>query len=797
GARPLEQGEGDSFVAAFRRPGDAVACALAIQRRLLADRQGNSDGPPPALHVRMGIHSQEAHLRDARNYEGALMNRAARLRGLACGGQVLVSGTARALAADALPPDASLVDLGSHRLRDVPEPERVWQLVHPELPSEFPALPSPGMPTTNVPVQLTSFVGRTTELRTVGKLLEENRLVSLVGPGGVGKTRLAVEIAAEVADAYPHGVWFVDLSTVRDPADVASTVALELHLRDETTRTAAERVATCFAADDVLLILDNCEHVVGAAATLVDYLLRSCFGLGVLVTSREPLNVGGEATYPVPRLALPRRIDEADTAMLAGYDAILLFADRAHRADPQFEINDRTIPIAASICDRVDGLPLAIELAAARLRVLSLDAIATSLADTFRLLDGGSRTRQPRQQSLRASLEWSHDLLDDRERALLRRLAVFAGTFTLDAVEAVCAGDPLTAADVPETFLGLVDKSLVAPAEAGRYRLLETIRQFARGRLDESADSADDLRHRHIEFLIALAERSEEGVGGRDAAAWLDRIDAELANIDDVLTWAPDLDRLGAVRLASALVQYSFARLNPLRGWRRLEATLPEDLGTLDEIVRAKAQFGAGLLVAVCGEMALTISAPAKLNDALAIYERLGDRHGDARTQGLLGVLGHLLGGPELGRPQWEAGLGQLRELGDDWWRGFMTAVWGSVHVFRGFPVDGLPYLVEARSLAVEHGYDLIVRWADTWIAAARGMLGEHRQAIELAQRCLDEIPVVHDPDTKSFLLGIVGNAHWELGDLDAAERFGVAAAEIGGRHNVSAKEAIGHALVG
>jgi predicted ATPase/class 3 adenylate cyclase len=454
GYRPVEQGEGDSFVVAFQRPADAIAAALDIQLRLL-----RSNAP---LRVRMALHSQEAQLRDARNYEGALMHRTARIRGLAHGGQVLVSSTTRALASEALPPGAGLRDLGSHHLRDIDEPERLFQLVHPDLPESFPPLPTPDATMSNLPTPLTEFIGRTSELRIIGKLLQENRLVALTGAGGVGKTRLAVEAAAQSTEQFRHGVWFVDLSVVADPALVNAAAAAVVRARNDITQSQIDNVTARLLDDAALLVLDNCEHVLGAVAALVDGILRSCPNVRVLVTSREALNVGGEVIFAVPSLDLPPDIRDADPATLADYDAVRLFADRARRADPAFELDTRSLPVVASICQQVDSLPLAIELAAARLRVMHLLGVRDSLTRRLRFLDSGPRTAQPRQQSLAASIEWSHELLDARERALLRRLTVFAGTFSIDAVEAVCVGEPIEPDDVEPTFISLVDKSLVA-----------------------------------------------------------------------------------------------------------------------------------------------------------------------------------------------------------------------------------------------------------------------------------------------------------------------------------------------
>lgn len=458
GARPLEQGEGDSFVVAFARPTDAVACAIDIQA-------GLRDHPDtPSLRVRMALHTDEAQLRDDSNYMGALMNRAARLKALAGGGQVLLSGATQGLVAGAIPAAASLVDLGTHRLRDVPQPHRIWQLLHPALSPDLLDLETPDVLATNLPAQVTTFVGRATELLAARKLLHENRLVTITGAGGAGKTRLALELAMDAFDAYPAGAWFVDLTDVNDPADVSVAVSRVLHLSEGSTHAATERIAAHIADDRVLLVIDNCERVVGAVAALVDAVLRDCARLDVVTTSREPLNTGGEALYRIPPLTIPADGTAIDTAAIADLDSVQLFAERAYLADPEFALDDRTARTALAICSRVDGLPLAIELAAARLRTMSLDGVASTLPERLDILSGGSRTAHDRQRSVASCVAWSYDLLSESEQAVLRRLAVFVGTFALDAAEAVVSSGDEPRGEALDVILALVDSAQQDPS---------------------------------------------------------------------------------------------------------------------------------------------------------------------------------------------------------------------------------------------------------------------------------------------------------------------------------------------
>ena len=415
GVRPVEQGEGDSFVLAFARASDAVACGLALQRAPLAP-----------IRLRIGINTGEIQLRDEGNYIGPTINRTARLRDLAHGGQTVLSGATEAMVLDHLPDDAWLNDLGTHPLRDLPRPERVVQLCHPDIRNDFPPLRVSDLATSQkLPVVLTSFVGRQLQITDLSEIVANNRLVTLTGAGGAGKTRLALKVAAHVAGGFRDGVWYVDLSTITDAGLVALTVARAFGLPDQPGRSTVDTVVKFVGDRQTLVVFDNCEHLLDASAELVETLFNHCPSLTVMTTSREPISVAGEVTYRVPSLSLD---DEA----------IELFTDRARRANPSFRIADEDRVAVAEICRRLDGMPLAIELAAARVRALSLEEILGSLHDRFRLLTGGSRTAVRRQQTLRASVDWSHALLTEPERVLFRRLATFMGGFDLDAAQAVC-----------------------------------------------------------------------------------------------------------------------------------------------------------------------------------------------------------------------------------------------------------------------------------------------------------------------------------------------------------------------
>ena len=442
GVRPVEQGEGDSFVLAFARASDAVACALALQRAPLAP-----------IRLRIGLNTGEIQLRDEGNYIGPTINRTARLRDLAHGGQTVLSGATESMVIDHLPSNAWLTDLGTHALRDLPRAEKVVQLCHPDIRNEFPPLRSSDVVgAQRLPSQLTSFVGREEQIEEVRRLVADNRLVTLTGAGGVGKTRLAVRVAA----GLDGEVWYVDLAPLVDADVVPVAVIRALGLPDQPGRSALDTLLRFVGDCRALIVLDNCEHLIDACAELIIAVLEASAGVTLLTTSREPIGIPGEVTWRVPSLS-PEN------------EAADLFADRARLVRPDFSLTDDNAGSVIEICRRLDGVPLAIELAAARVRALSLAEILDSLHDRFRLLTGGSRTAVRRQQTLRASVDWSHALLTAPERVLFRRLAVFMGGFDLDAAQSIAGGGDVARYQVLDLLTLLVDKSLVV-AEAGRGR---------------------------------------------------------------------------------------------------------------------------------------------------------------------------------------------------------------------------------------------------------------------------------------------------------------------------------------
>jgi predicted ATPase/class 3 adenylate cyclase len=651
---------GDGMHAVFGAALDALAAMLDMQHAL-ADPAATHG---MALRVRCGLHAGVVERRD-NDYFGSAVNRAARIMSAAHGGQMLVSEAVADGVREMLPAAVALRDLGRVRLKDLATPEHVYQVVHPGLRQEFPALRSLEATPNNLPQQATRFIGREKELAALKPLLARTRLLTLTGSGGCGKTRLSLQLAAEVLEGFPDGAWLVDLAPLAEARLVAQTAASVLCLKEEPGKPIGATLAAHLADKRLLLLLDNCEHLLDGCAQLADMLLRQCPGVTLLASSREALGMGGEQAYRVPSLSLPNPKQALTSAAVAPFEAVQLFTDRALQVDPDFELTDRNAATLASVCQRLDGIPLAIELAAARVRSLSLDEINHKLDERFRLLTGGSRVALRRQQTLRSLIDWSYDLLKDPERLLLLRLSVFAGGWTLAAAETVCAGELVADAEVLDLLTSLCDKSLVATEHTDpctRYRLLETVRQYARERLLEDG-GGEPVRQRHRDFFLALAEESVPQLSGADQALWLQRLDEEHDNLRAALEWTrAQAAAEPGLRFAGALIWFWSMRghLAEGREWcaRVLALTGPEERTR----ARARALNAAGTLA---WHQADYPAARARHETALAIWRELGEPAGVSRSLNNLGLVAWDQGDYPLATTLTRESLAMERELGD------------------------------------------------------------------------------------------------------------------------------------
>jgi predicted ATPase/class 3 adenylate cyclase len=655
---------GDGFFAAFSSLRACLAAVLTMQQALEAHAWPGGEH----VRVRMGIHTGEAELTEA-GPVGIDVHRAARIAAVAHGGQILLSETASALIQGALPAGTALTDLGAHRLKDLGRPERIFQLAAAGMRSEFPALRSLGNPAllNNLPAELSSFIGRDQELQQVRSLLASSRLVTLTGAGGCGKTRLGLQVAADLLDGTGDGVWLVELAAITDSGAVPAAIAAALGIAGRPDRSGLDTLAEALAPQRLLIVLDNCEHLVDACAKTADDILRRCPGVHLLTTSREPLGISGESIYRVPSLSLPAE-RESDSRLAESSDAVGLFVDRAREHGVEIMVDEQTFPLIVSICRRLDGMPLAIELAAARLRSLSLADIRDRLDHRFRLLTGGSRAALERQQTLLATVSWSYSLLTEAEQQLLRRLAVFPESFDLAAAEAACGFGCVDRLDVVDLLGSLVNKSLVVTEQAAdvlRYRLLETIRQFAADRFAEAGDDEmAAVSAAHCSHFLSVADTAALHLTGPDQGRWFARLDADRANLRRAAEYAaasPDG--------TSVLLRFG-AALRRFWTWRSAVDEAASLLWPALERPEAKT------------DLALFVSAAVTAVDAGRIRDLrhaldFGDRVIDlARQVGeprlLVDVLSvccgleYFVGQPEKGSPLGAEAVGLARQIGDD-----------------------------------------------------------------------------------------------------------------------------------
>jgi predicted ATPase/class 3 adenylate cyclase/Tfp pilus assembly protein PilF len=632
---------GDAIQAAFPTAPDALLAAISAQRALAA---ADWDGLAP-LSVRMALHTGAAAPVDG-DYLAPALNRLSRLLAAGAGGQILITEATHHLLRDSLPADVSRQDLGSHRLRDLREAEHVYQVNAFGLPVSFPPLKTIDRQTNNLPAQLTEFIGREREVEDARRILARPgvRLLTLTGPGGTGKTRLALRVAADMLGEYDDGVWFVALAPISSAGLVAPTIAESLGLREVPDEPALETLRAYLRPKHLLLVLDNFEHVIDAAPVVAD-LLTTCPALQILVTSRAPLRVSGEHELPVPPLALPDAEDGLQLEEILASEAVRLFVDRARAVRGDFVVTERNARTIASICRRLDGLPLAIELAAARVRLLSPEAILSRLDSRLALLTGGGRDRPERQQTLRAAIAWSHDLLNADEQILLRRLAVFIGGWSLDEAEAIVNAMDVPDISVIDGLTALSDNSLIRQTEAAsaddsiepRFFMLQTIREFALEQLAASGER-DAVKTAHAEHFLALATEAEPHLTGSNAVPWLDRLESEHGNLRAALAWFAERgERASAVRLAGALWRFWWVRGHIGEGREQLERALGIE-GAMDAASEAVALDGAGVLAETQGDYA---RAAALHEEALTRSRENGDSIGIARALGNLGVLAY------------------------------------------------------------------------------------------------------------------------------------------------------------
>jgi predicted ATPase/class 3 adenylate cyclase len=766
--------QGDAFFVAFARASDAVSAAVAAQRAL-ADHSW-PEGIP--VRVRMGLHTGEPD-QASEGYVGLSVHHAARIMSAGHGGQVLLSQVTCDLVEQDLPEQVSLRDLGAHRLKDLGHPQHLFQLVIADLDADFPPLKTLDTSPNNLPIQPTAFIGREKEVDAVRQYLlrEVVRLLTLTGPGGVGKTRLGLQVAAEVAEFFTDGTWLVSLATVSDPELVLPTIAQTLGLQEEGGGSLLVQLQVTLHEKQVLLLLDNFEQVASAATHVAD-LLGACPRLKVLATSREALHVRAEREFPVPALALPDLKHLPDLATLSQYEAVALFIERAQAVKPDFQVTNANAPAVAEICARLDGLPLAIELAASRIKLFPPQDLLTRLTQRLQLLTSSLRDVPARQQTLRKTIQWSYDLLVPQEQHLFRRLSVFSGGCTWQAIEAVSAalGDETTL--MLEEVASLIDKNLLQQtAEAGdelRLTMLETIREYGLEVLTTSGEM-EAVRQAHAAYYLALAEEAAPRLKGPQQAEWLERLEREHDNLRATLTWSLEHEQAGprleiALRLCEALEEFWGVRGLYSEGRAFLEQVLASGEGVASS-VRARALNAAGTFSNYQGDVD---RAEALLQESLVMYRQLEDTRGIASSlRGLAWVAS--ANNFVTARSLLEESLALYREIGDKEAIAWLLEDLADVASIHGEYSRGQILYEESlamyRQLGNKRGIAICLRQSAGWLFCAQGDQATIRARLEESLAISRELGDKHG---MAFYFWISGYVAFSQGETVTAQTLEV-----------------------
>jgi predicted ATPase/class 3 adenylate cyclase len=717
----MVKNEGDGFFLAFQSAVDAVRCAVDIQRSMAAEPWAT----PRPVKVRIGIHTGEGRLGGS-DYVGIDVHRAARISDSGHGGQILLSETTTRLAEYSLPERVRIENLGNHRLKDLTHEEHLYQLVIEGLESEFPALRTVSGARGNLPRRDLQLIGRIEEQTAVAEALERSRLVTITGPGGVGKTSLALKVSADLAESFADGVWFVEVSRVADETLLAASVARQLHITESPHQPLIDTLASRLGKARALLILDGCEHLIDAVAKLSDFLLGTTTELKILATSRELLSIREEHLVHVGPLPIPGT-GTLSVAEIATFDSVALFVERARLVSPGFVLDGQNATFVAEVCRRLDGIPLAIELAAARLKVLSAAQLVQRLDQQFALLSGTLRDMPPHQQTLETTLDWSFDFLSGAERLLFKRLSIFSGGFTLEAAEQICSGDLVDRSLVLNLLGRLVETSLVMAvgAENQRYRMLEPISHYAKMRLDAEGRN-DELLDRHARFFTDLAEQADMQLLGTAQTDAADHLELEHYNLRNALDWLfRSGDYESAIALAGALRWFWVIKREVSEGTEWIERTLTKREGASDRVV-ARALNGAGLLAIRRLDFARATTA---LVDGLETYRRMGDGPGEARQVYLLGVLAWFEDDLDKAERLITEALDLSRTHDVAWGVAWSLAVKGTMARLRGDLVGARRDMLESHQVFLDRMGTLDIGWSLLRLGALARDEGRYSEA--------------------------------------------------------------------
>ncbi len=757
---------GDGVYAAFDAPTDGVASVVAIQLALLDPAATGGMG----LRIRCGLHSGRVQARD-NDYFGSTVNRTARIMNAAHGGQILVSQAIAEQLRDALPADISLKELGTVRLKGLSTTEAVFQIVHPQLYQNFPALRELEATPNNLPQQLTSFIGREKERAEIEEMLGGTRLLTLLGMGGLGKTRLSLQVGTNMMDTFPDGVWFVDLQTVRDDSLVASETARVLGVREEPGRPLLQTLCAHLKTRKLMLIIDNCEQVIDTCADVANAILRAASEVRIVATSRIALRVPGEQTYIVQPLPVPMR--NADAATLAKSTSVQLFVERAKLHKPSFVLNDKEAPAVAELVFRLEGIPLAIELAAARVRSLAVADINKRLNDRYKILTGGDRTLQARQQTLRALIDWSYDLLEDREQVLLARLSTFAGGFDLTAIEEICGTDPLDVADVLDIVTSLVEKSLLRVEDdddGARYRMLETIRDYAREKLlmrDEQIATSEA----HAGYFLSVARAGNQGLDGPDEPIWIRRLENALDDLRAAMSFSLNgggSDPILSASFAGVLMGFWLLRGYVSEGRNHVRASL-----ALPGVRERESAYGLALYVgaALADSQGFYGEAQQMLGECLDLRRMQDNKFDLAATLSTRAIVMLHGGRADDARKDESEALDILRQIKHRFGEAMALVHLGQIEAYDGNDDKARQYLEQAISIAREIRYAEVEGEGELLMGQLAFSAGDISEAVARFERSREVCQESEEKRGQAAALWWLGKADIARQDLDSARQ--------------------------
>ncbi len=766
---------GDSFCCAFENTEDAVKAAVQIQINLSSEmcQLSGQERKNCAIRVRIGIHSGNAEW-NGKTYMGYItLARTARVMSAAYGEQILISKDAYELCCpkpgsrkEETESNISFRDLGERRLKDVIEPIRLFQVVSKELREEFPPLMTLDARPNNLPVQLSGFIGRADEIKHAKELLKDNRLLTLTGTGGLGKTRFSLQVAADLIDDFANGVWFVDLAAVSDPVFLPITILNDLGLKEEQKKTPEETLGEHLKDKEILIILDNCEQIIESCAKLTENLLLTCPKLKVIATSREALNCKGEQTYRIPPLTVPDPNHNNTPEQLTQYESVRLFIERALAVNPKFRVTNENAPALAEVCSRLDGIPLAVELAATRTKILSVEKIYERLDDRFKLLTGGKRTALPRQQTLRALIDWSYDLLSEDEKILWSRLSVFSGGWTLESAEEVCSDEKITKNDMLDLLSQLTEKSVIIYDETkDRYRILESLKQYGIEKLPDR----NEIFIQHLNYFLKLSKKAKPELIGENTKFWMNIIEADHNNFLSAIEWSVNNENKEKGAVISDALGSFWSRMGKYSTGIRLIEIILESSGSLSKLLKGDILNWIGNFRISMGD---NEQAKKYLEESLDLSKEIGDKRGIAESMLRLGNVTNSLGDFELAKNYYEESQDVYKEIGSKSGIAATTLSLGQIAFNQGDYGLAKKYFEESLFIFKEIGHKYGIALSIHNLGDVSLLQGDYELAKKYLKEGLDLLKEIGNKKGVAFSINTLGNIALNQGDYEHAKKY-------------------------